>query len=207
MNVIDQIKIQLKDINKKYPSIASQSLKYIENNSNIDDNNNINIFYRPWVGPKNWGIKLFDPIKNSWIKDFQERTNKIIPDFYIDFLKTTNGGFIYDLSLYGLPPSLYTNGLLSRTIPQSHDLISANNSWIVNYEIEKEHFYFGGRAYTFDENVGYFYKNDEIIIIRKNGETINKWYNFNNFLSDEIDKAEIMMKEEIPDDTKISINN
>ncbi|GEO02950.1 hypothetical protein AAE02nite_06140 [Adhaeribacter aerolatus] len=203
--MVDQIKKQLEGINTKYPAIAHQCLKYIENNSNIDNNNTIKIFHRPWLAPQNWGIKLFEPIRISWNKDFQERTNRVIPDFYEDFLKTTNGGFIYDLSLYGLPPSLYNSGLLSRALLQCHDLTSANNSWIINYEIEREHFHFGGRAYTFDENVGYFYRKDEIISIRQNGETINKWYDFNGFLKDEIEKAEEMMKEEILDNTNIII--
>lgn len=196
--MIGKIKKRLKKIDKKYPAISSQCHKYLENNSKIDDNNTINIFHRPWVARQNWGIKLFDPIKSSWTKEFKTRTQKEIPDFYKDFLKITNGGFIYDMSLYGLPPTIYKNGLLSRSVLQCHDLTSANNNWIVEYEIEKDCFHFGGRAYTFDENVGYFYKNNEIICLQNSGEIIGKWKDFNDFLNDEIGKAEKMMKDEIP---------
>lgn len=162
--MVDKIKKRLKKIDDKYPAISAQCHKYIENNSKIDENNNINIFHRPWVAPQNWGIKLFESVNSKWIKDFKTRTEKSIPDFYKDFLKISNGGFIYDLSLYGLPPSIYTKGVLSRSMLQCHDLTSANNNWIVEYDIDRNSFYFGGRAHTFEENVGYFFHKNEIIL-------------------------------------------
>lgn len=205
--MVDKVKKRLKKIDKKYPAISHQCYRYIENNSKIDENNNINIFHRPWVAPQNWGIKLFDSVKSKWIKDFKTRTEKSIPDFYKDFLKISNGGFIYDLSLYGLPPSIYTKGVLSRSVLQCHDLTSANNSWIVEYDIDKDSFYFGGRAYTFDENVGYFYKKNEILCARKNGEIIAKWNDFNDFINDEVKEAEKMMQDKTPENTEIIISN
>jgi hypothetical protein len=203
--MISKIKERLTKFDKDYKPIIQQGLKYISNNSNIDEFNTLNILHRPWVASENWGIKLYDSAKLSWIEDFARKTGKVIPDFYVSFLLNLNGCFIYDLSLFGLPPSLYGNGVLNRSILQCHDLTAANNSWIVEYRIDEKAFYFGGRAYSEDENVGYFYFNDLIFSIRNNGEVIDKWLNFYDFLDSEIEKAEIMMLKGKPIDVEIKV--
>jgi hypothetical protein len=197
--MMDKIKARLSKIDIAYFSIVQQGLKYLEDNSTIDNNETINIFHRPWVAPQNWAINLFDSAIPKWIVDFTKRTGREIPNFYKNFLGNLNGCFIYDMSLYGLPPTIYENRVLSRTRLQCHDLTAANIHWIHEFEIEKTAFHFGGCSLTDDENSGYFYLNDEIISIRPNGEILNKWIDFSVFLADEIQKAEKRMINEIPD--------
>jgi hypothetical protein len=190
---------------EEYIALKHQAKKYIQNNSNIDDGGTLNVFHRPWVAPFNWGMRLYQPAGQSWIEQFQQRTHKVIPDFYKKFLLAINGCFIYDLSLFGLTPSMYTTGTLNRSILQCTDLTTANNTWIVEYKIDSTCFHFGGRAYTYSENIGYFFTGTEIKSLRKNGNTIKSWTSFSDFLTDEVMEAENMMAEEIPKNTKILI--
>ncbi|WP_157503060.1 hypothetical protein [Mangrovimonas xylaniphaga] len=159
----------------------------------------LNILHRPWVARLNWGLMLYQGAQVNWFSEFTKRTGKEIPKFYIDFLISINGGFIYDLSLYGLTPTLYNSGQLNRSILQCHDLTTANNNWIREFDVDPELFHFGGRSYNYDENVGYFYDDQKILCYRKNGELINNWDTFSNMLSDEIKIVEQEMLGEVPE--------
>ncbi|MBK8807840.1 MAG: SMI1/KNR4 family protein [Bacteroidales bacterium] len=118
---------------------------------------------------------------------------------YKDFLREINGCFIFDFALFGLTPSIYTTGLLDRSKVQCFDLGTANRSWISEYEIDEKLFHFGGRAYSYDENIGYFIDINGIIkSIRINGQIIKEWSDFSEFLRDEIEAAEKMMIDELP---------
>ena len=186
-------------------TIANQARKYLENNSNMNDFV-LNILHRPWVARLNWGLMLYQGANINWFAEFTNRTGKEIPKFYTDFLKNINGGFIYDISLYGLTPSIYNSGKLNRTILQCHDLTTANINWIMGYDVDPNLFHFGGRSYTDDENVGYFFDNQRILCYRKNGKLINKWDTFSEMLADEIKIVEQRMLDEVPNEIDLKIN-
>src|SRR5262245_52250079 len=97
---------------------------------------------------------MFSPAKKTWIKRFGHRK---IPKVYQEILMSTNGLFAFGLSLYGLPPSMQrSRQTLSRSKLQCLDLSTANKDWIREYKIDPKLFHFGGREYSFTENVGYF---------------------------------------------------
>jgi hypothetical protein len=185
-------------------SIAIQAKKYVKNNSNIDEKV-LNVLHRPWVAPLNWGLMLYSGAKHEWFSEFTKRTEKEIPDFYKNFLKSVNGGFIYGMSMYGLTPSSYETGTLNRTILQCHDLTTANNSWIREYDVEPKLFHFAGRSYTRSENVGYFFDDEKVLCYRKNGELIDTWTTFGEMLFDEIEIVEQMMLEKVPEDVELIV--
>jgi len=185
--------------------ISIQIKKYFENNSNIDELV-LNVLHRPWVARLNWGLMLYKEVKTEWFAEFTKRTGKEIPNFYKDFLKHINGGFIYGISMYGLTPSFFETGLLNRTILQCHNLATANNQWIVNYEVDQDLFYFASRNYTEDENVGYFWKDGIILCYRENGELLKQWDSLNQMLLEEIEIAEQVMLSEIPKEIVLKIN-
>ena len=187
----------------EYLPIKRQAKKYLRNNSTIDNDRTLNIFHRPWVAPFNWGLTLYKAAEKNWINEFERQTQKIIPNHYKNFLLTINGCFIYDFSLYGLTPSIYLNRTLDRSQLQAHDLTIANREWLYEYKVDKNSFHFGSRAYTYNENVGYFFYDNKIKSITKNDKTVNEWHNFSNFLNDEIREAENMMLEEIPKEFEI----
>mgnify|MGYP006128358587 CR=1 FL=1 len=197
-----EVSIELEKIPEQMEAIKMQGIKYLNQSSTIQDGA-INILYRPWIAQMNWGITLFQGADKNWFSDFFQKTNKVVPDFYMEFLELINGFFIYDMSLYGLTPSIYNSGLLDRENLQCHDLQSANKDWIKEYKVSHELFHFGSRAYSEEENIGYFSDQDNIIkSIRTNGEVLNQWENFSDFLKDEILEAEKIMIKEAPENIK-----
>ena len=184
----------------EYIGIKTQAKKYIQNGSNIDERGRLNILHRPWLAPLNWGLMLYKGADLKWIKETEEVIQKPIPDFYSRFLTHINGCFLYDISMFGLIHSL------TRSFLQCHDLITANCSWIGEYEIDHNFFHFGGGRYSDDENTGYFYGNNKIISILNNGKIINEWGNFSDFLNDELLRAEREMLKNVPKNTKLIVN-
>jgi hypothetical protein len=184
--------------------ITIQVKKYLENNSNIDEAV-LNVLHRPWVAPLNWGLMLYKGADPKWFLEFEKRTQKTVPEFYQNFLKHINGGFIYGMSMYGLTPSIYDTGVLKRTVLQCHDLTTANISWIRD-DVDPKLFHFAGRSYSRQENIGYFFDDDKILAIRKNCEILNKWTNFGDMLFDEIETVEKMMLEKIPKNIRLKVN-
>ena len=96
-----EIRNRIDNFPPELDSITNQVRKYLENNSFIDESA-LNVLHRPWVARLNWGLMLYEGANVSWFADFTNRTGKVIPKFYMDFLKSINGAFIYNLSLYGL---------------------------------------------------------------------------------------------------------
>lgn len=89
---------------------------------------------------------------------------------------------------------MYTTGLLSRTTLQQFDLGIANTNWKDEYKIDKNFFHIGGNSYSYSENIGYFIDNNNTILsIRTNGQVLNTWDNFKDFLKQEIESSEKTM--------------
>ena len=183
----------------EYAAIKHQAKKYLMNNSLIDKAETVKIYHRPWVAPLNWGLFLYKGAASDWIGELSDRTGKAIPDFYGRFLSSINGAFIYDLSLYGISPSMRERNLLDRSVLQCHDLVLANADWISNYNVDPNCFYFGGRHYTYSENIGYFFVEGKIKAIRKNGIIVKEWTQFSDLLNDEIPIAEAMAHKKKPE--------
>ena len=141
-------------------------------------------------------IVLYEGITKSWINKFKTNTKIKIPEIYQDLLLKINGCYIFDMTLYGLTPSLYNNKLLDRTKLQCLSLDTANTSWIKEYDIDSKYFYFGSRSYNENENIGYFIVEDKIKTILVGGKIISAYKNFKEFLMEEIKIAEDMYLKE-----------
>lgn len=192
----------LNNLQIEFRPLKEHSLKYTEHCSIIDTDDNFRIGHRPWVAPYNFTITLFAPAKKAWLSKFKKRQGKAIPAIYQKFLLEVNGCFCYGISLYGLAPSMQGSiPQIDRSKLQCLDLDLANEYWIHEFNVDKNSFYFGGRTYSFDENIGYFILIDgSINTMRKNGEVINHYRSFTDFLEKELSIAEDMMREETPDD-------
>jgi hypothetical protein len=184
----------------EYLAIKKQAKKYIHNNSDIENNGRINILHRPWVAPLNWGLMLYKGADNEMINKAENLINKPIPEFYKNFLTKINGCFLYDISLFGLIPSL------TRTVLQCHDLTIANTYWIKEFDVDQSLFLFGGGYYSYEENTRYFYGQNKIISARMNGEFVNEWVNFSDFLNEELARAENKMLKDIPKKTVLKVS-
>ena len=98
---------------------------------------------------------------------------------------------------------MHEKNLLNRRVLQCHDLAMANHDWILEYKVARGCFYFGSRSYSYSENMGYFWDNDKIKSVRKNGKTLAEWTDFTDFLQDEIGVVEKKMLEQLPRDIRI----
>ena len=183
----------------EYIAIKKQAKKYIQNGSDIDKSDRINVLHRPWVAPLNWGLMLYKGADTKWINEAEKTIEKTIPDFYKRFLTNINGCFLYDISLFGLINSL------TRSFLQCQDLTTANRDWICEFDVDQSFFHFGGETYSFDENTGYFYGQNKIMSVRKNGKLVNEWNNFSDFLNDELNRAEKEMLKDVPKKIKLSV--
>ena len=200
----EEVKIFLNKLNSDFFPIVEQAKKYFDKDSKIREDGAAEIFRRPWVAPVNYGLWLFPPAVTKLFDKFVERTNVTIPKLYKTLLIELNGCFVYSFSLYGLPTSLYTTGLLDRSNIQQFDLGTANRNWKHQYNIDTNLFYIGGRSYSHSENIGYFIKENKILSIRKSGEILKTWDTILEFLNDEIAISEKQMLEKVPDDIKNS---
>lgn len=191
---------RLKSISDNLSSIRNIAMKYISFGF-IEENGEFRIYNRTWIAPLNYAIYLFDKTPQTFFEKYNSEYKKDIPNIYKTFLNELNGCNVFDLSLYGLTPSIYEKGIIDRSKVQCYDLGTANKFWKNEFEIDKNMFHFGSRSYSFDENIGYFLDSTDCIkSILKNGEIVNQWYDFSTFLSDEIDAAEQYEKTKNYDD-------
>jgi hypothetical protein len=199
---MDSIEKRLNTIPDNFKPIKQISYKYLKFGGTIEENS-IMIYNQKWIAPLKYGIKIFGQTPIEFIKKFEKSNNTKIPLIYKEFLREVNGCFIFDFALFGLTPSIYTTGLLDRSKVQCFDLGTANRNWIAEYDIDEKLFHFGGRAYSYDENIGYFMDSTGIIkSIRTNGQLIKEWTDFTEFLSEEIEAAAKMMIDELPKEEK-----
>ena len=193
------VEIFLSNLSEDWQPIKEQVEKYFDSKSGIREDGALEVFRRPWIAPLNYGLLLFPPADAKLLSEFTKRTAKAIPGFFQEILSQMNGCFVYDLSLFGLPQSIYKSGVLDRSQLNQFDLGAANRHWITEYSIENTHFHFGGRSYSYDENIGYFIDHaNHIVSVRQNGDIVGNWTSFNQFLKDEVSIAEQMMLEEKP---------
>jgi hypothetical protein len=203
------MKTEIKKILDNFPDdlevIKKQATRYCDydDKAAIRKDGAVQIFNRTWVAPFNFGLLLFPAAHKQVINRCEKRSKKKIPSKYKDILTCLNGCFIYDFVLFGLPKSIYKKGMLDRSDVYQFDIGIANNDWILEYDIGPGYFYFGGRAYTFNENIGYFMDEKERIhAIRTSGQILKSWRSFRRFMTDEVSEAEKIMRKELPKNFK-----
>jgi hypothetical protein len=173
---------------------ASRYLKYP---SVLGKDGVMNIGHRPWVAELNFMLMLYPGINQEALNRYCRRFEIQIPEVYVDFLRAVNGGFFFGMSLCGVPLSMLGNPpLLDRTILQCHDLATAATLWIHEYRVPEGFFHFGGRHFSYRENVGYFFDGqNRILSVRGKKKIIAEWTNFSDFLSAELQASEKLEEE------------
>jgi hypothetical protein len=195
---MNPIKVKIKEYLDSLPSellpLKEVGIRYLKHSCSIDTDS-VHIAHRPWLGSLNYAITLFPPAKKIWIKRYNQ--NKM-PISYQRILLGTNGLFAFGLSLYGLAPSMqHYPTALDRTRQQCFDLSLANKDWIREYELDQHILHFGGREFSYMENIGYFMSDEsKIQAYRKTGELLQEWRDFSEFLENELYTAEQIAKEQ-----------
>ena len=200
MNPIQQkILERLKGLGPSWTSLAERAGHYAQYCSAIATDDTLEIGHMPWIGPEAYAFRLFPPAKKAWIERFRQRVGRPIPAGYADFLRIVNGCEACGLSLFGLPPSLQREPpLLDRSRPQPLDLDAANRDWAREYKESGTAFHFGGRPWSHDENIGYFWVDTRIRAIRPRGEVVGEWPDLATLIAAELALVERMQAERTP---------
>ncbi|MGH9761435.1 MAG: hypothetical protein ACREDR_23375, partial [Blastocatellia bacterium] len=151
----------------------------------------------PNIAPKAYALRFFAPLSSDLIDSYQSIHNIRVSSYYLPILQKLNGAHAFELSLFGIPPSMASDPpLLDRSVAQPLDIGTANTVWKRGYAVEKDWFHFGGGPYTFDENIGYFFdQSGTIHSMRKSGKSLGSWRTFKQFLVDELARAEAAYSE------------
>jgi hypothetical protein len=182
---------------KKCKSLSPIHTLLLGNNSGnemMETDTALFLDFCPKLGNEFYGIKLFKGVTAVDISRYERLHNIKIPRFYREILLVVSGAHIYELSLYGISPSMLQNPpLLDRSTSQPFDLGTAVNNWSNEFEGHSNSFHFGGAPFSDDENVGYFYsKESGFYSARNNGQIVNTWKRFDMFLRDEIARTKEM---------------
>lgn len=197
MNIIkEKINGLINKFDNELASIKDCGEKYLQYCSIIDTDNSIKIGHNPVVAPNNYIVVLYEGVKKSWINKFKANTKIRIPKAYEKVLLNLNGCFVFGMVLYGLTPSLYNAKVFDMSMLQCLSLDRANTQWIREYGIGTDCFHFGGRSYSYNENVGYFITENTIEAKLKNGEIVKEYANIKEFLENEIKISEEMYLKE-----------
>jgi hypothetical protein len=173
---------------------ASRYLKYP---SAITEDGVMSIAHRPWVAKLNYMLMIYPGINRETLDRYSHRFEIRVPDMYAEFLRHVNGAFCFGMSLCGVPPSMLDSPpLLDRSMLQCHDLATAATLWIQECRVPAGYFHFGGRHFSFRENVGYFIEgNKRIVSVRGKKKIIGEWDSFADFLSHELQESEKLEEE------------
>lgn len=180
-----------------FSPIREHAQRYLRFGVVTEEDGTVCIGRNPKVAPEYFVFRLFKPARSEWLV---KRRSYETPIDYLRFLAAMNGCFAYGMSLYGFAPSMESEpALLDRSSLQCHDLTTANETWLAEYNLLKPAFVFGSRHYTYTENVGFFM--DEygpIHSILKSGREIGHWRSFTDFLRDELAAAEKYYQSQTP---------
>ena len=153
---------------------------------------------RPKLGPEAYAVVLYAGISESTVLAYLKtrstglRGDLILPPAWLQVLHVLNGAELYQLHLYGLPPSLCApTPLLNRSTRQPLDLGAANATWSRQYRPTPSQFHFGASPYSYEENLGYFLNPDGTVEARRvGGSLFADWPSIAPFLEAEITRVE-----------------
>jgi hypothetical protein len=103
-----------------------------------------------------------------------------IPPNYQAILQRFNGAKLFAINLFGL---LDDQSNQRRCLSLEH----ANQFWINGYKrLPSRSFHFGGRTFSWFENIGYFYnESGQVYSANKSGKILNLWPSIEQMLQDE----------------------
>jgi len=144
------------------------------------------------VGDEAFAVTLFQGVEAATIKRYEKLCGLEIPDAYRTVLAKLNGAMLFQLVLYGLPPSMVNDApTLDRTTLQPLDLATANRYWRHDFSSDNHLFQIGGGPWSSSENVGYFLSTDGAVrALRKIDQQVSVWPSIEGFLSHELARAE-----------------
>lgn len=147
---------------------------------------------RPDVAPQAYDIVLFEPLPAAGLELYQEMHDFGFPAGLLELLRHVNGCTLFDIKLYGVPPSMAANPpLLDRSRRAPLDIASGRH-WRLGYgAADSADVLIASRNVGDTGQVGYFMAPQGHISGRGNGSPeapaeCGPWANLTEWLSAEI---------------------
>ena len=177
--------------------LGAAARRYLQYPSVIGKDGVVEIGHRPWVAELNYMLMFYPGIERPALERYSRRFQIQVPEMYAEFLRAVNGGFLFGMSLCGVPLSMLGSPpLLDRRILQCHDLATAATQWIFEYDVPDGYFHFGSRHFSYRANVGYFFDGESrIVCVRGRKKVIREWTRFSDFMKDELEASERLEEE------------
>jgi hypothetical protein len=172
-------------------ALRELALRFGEEGREVTDDR-VALSHRPHIAPHSYALTLYAPLSDATIARYQRIHGINFSAHYLRILEKLNGAHAFQLSLFGVPPSMADDPpRLNRLTSQPFDVATANQDWKLEYSVPREWFHFGGGPHSFEENIGYFLDSyGTIYACRKNGERLRSWTLFSEFLREELRRAE-----------------
>jgi len=159
----------------------------------------LRLSHRPEIGTEAYACVLFPGVCLDVIDRYEgvhrARLSRYldIPPFYKNLLTRLNGAHLFNIALFGVPPSMAKNPpLLDRSALQPLDVCTANENWRLEYRVARSNFYFASGSHSSTENVGYFLTPGNRVEAYLVGEKkIGEWTGMDAFLTDELERSEL----------------
>jgi hypothetical protein len=189
--------VQLEDFILSFPTQLTPIRSVAERLAGSDSlvfEGGVEFSHRPKIGSQAYALTLFKPLGQAVVERYESIHDFSVSPHYACLLSSFNGACAFQLSLYGIPPSMADDQpRLNRSANQPHDLATANRFWKQEYGVPPDWFHFGGGPLSHDENVGYFFDAlGTVHSVRKDRSVIASWPNFSRFLYDELTRCEAM---------------
>lgn len=125
---------------------------------------------RPDIAPQAYDIVVFEPLPAERILSYQELHDFKLPRHLLEIYKYINGCSLFEVKLYGIPPSMAVSPpLLDRSRRSPLD-IASGRYWRAGYgKIDPDHVLIASRNVGDSGQVGYFMGTDGHISGRGNG--------------------------------------
>src|SRR5262249_31239360 len=193
MNPVEKkIRARLNRLPADLAPIKDAGVRYLRYCSAIEiDDGALLIGHQPWEGPEAYMLVVYLGAEKSWFPRYEKRTGLRFPPLIKRLLTGTNGCELFGISIYGMTPSMVTEGLLDRQRRQCLDIGTANRNWKREYPIGPDFFHFGTRDYSYNELAGYSLDGDNRVhAITQGGKSVGAWTSLRDFLRDELATSE-----------------
>jgi hypothetical protein len=162
-----------------YPALQAELRRWVPAEDTPSISAPMSLGHRPEFGECAHECVLFP----SYSRGAPAELERLVPEEYRQFLRLTNGLFIYCMSFFGWPrpqPTL-----------QCHNLVTANRFWARAYKrLPDGVVHIGSRWHASDENLGYFMSAEGCIYaFTKTGGRITTWANLNDLFLEELPPA------------------
>lgn len=199
--MLETIPTRLEEFSGDLLPIRQVAERLLDGTAQFDaESGTIFISQRPKLGPEAFALVLFAGIPEEMITTYLNarslglRSNLAIPPTYLRMLSVLNGAELYQLQLYGLPPSLCDpDAFPNRPARQPLDLGAANITWSRVYRPSPLQFHFGTAPWSYEENLAYFLNPDDTVEAhRVGGALCGSWPSFEKFLEEELPRVETL---------------